>query len=455
MCLPVQFPAQTSASMGRVRVTHSTGYETPLDVLPSMPGTPEPTRPRRGRRLGLPPRRCTAHRPRVAAGRWTRPGRPGTPQTGLAVIGFRRFPVVLAAALACLAGPTLACDAHGGQHAPLPASFVSVRGNHLIGRTGEIIRLTGVNRSGAEYACADGWGIWDGPTDTNSAVKAMAGWHINAVRIPLNEDCWLGINGVKPAYSGANYQAAIADYVARLERFGIIPVLNLHFSAPGKIIPHDQAPMADEDHSLAFWRSLASYFRNDHHIIFDLFNEPYPDSKRDTTAAWSCVLHGGTCPGVGFRSAGMQQLVDVVRAAGAVQPLMIAGPQYAGDLNHWLQYAPRDPRHQLIASIHIYEPSWAPCDARACWSSQIATVARKVPVVAGEIGSKNCTARSIDPLLNWSDAHGVSYLAWAWNVGSCGGEPSLITNYGGTPTQTYGQGYKRHLAALYQGKAPR
>jgi hypothetical protein len=368
------------------------------------------------------------------------------------VIALRWLFLALATMLTSLTGHMLPTGAQSGQHASGMAPSVSVWGNHLVGGNGKIVRLTGVNRSGAEYACAEGWGIWDGPTDTNSAVRAMAAWHINAVRIPLNEDCWLGINGIKRAYSGGNYRSAIADYVARLERFGITPILNLHFSAPRKIVPERQAPMADEDHSPAFWRSLATYFKHDHHIIFDLFNEPYPNSNRDTRAAWSCVLSGGgTCPGVSFRAAGMQQLVSVVRATGATQPLMIAGPQYAGDLNRWLQYEPHDPLHQLIASVHIYEPNWAPCDTRACWNSQIAALAAKVPVVEGEIGSKNCSASSIGPLLNWSDAHHVSYLAWAWNVGSCRGEPSLITNYGGAPSRTYGQGYKHHLAVLHRG----
>jgi hypothetical protein len=370
------------------------------------------------------------------------------------VIALRWVLLAMAAMFAAVAGHLLPTGIRASQQALLTAPSLHVRGNHLVRLGGKIVRLTGVNRSGAEYACAEGWGIWDGPTDTNSAIEAMAGWHINAVRIPLNEDCWLGINGVKPAYSAGKYRSAVADYVARLERFGMTPILNLHFSAPGNLRPDRQAPMADEDHSPAFWRSVATYFRNDHRIIFDLFNEPYPDSNRDTRAAWSCVLHGGTCRGVSFRTAGMQQLVDVVRAAGATQPLMVAGPQYAGDLDRWLQYEPRDPLHQLIASVHIYEPNWAPCDTRACWSSQIATVAARVPVVEGEIGSKNCTASSIDPLLTWSDAHGVSYLAWAWNVGSCRQEPSLITNYGGTPTQTYGQGYRRHLASLHTSGAP-
>jgi hypothetical protein len=366
------------------------------------------------------------------------------------MISFRWLFLALGALLAGLTAYVLHTGARSQQPASTMAPSVSVRGNQLISQTGKPVRLTGVNRSGAEYACGEGWGIWDGPTDTNSAVAAMTSWHVNAVRIPLNEDCWLGINGVKLAYSGGRYRSAIADYVSRLERFGVTPILNLHFSAPGKVVPDAQVPMADEDHSPAFWRSLASYFKRDHHVIFDLFNEPYPDSNSDTRAAWSCVLNGGTCRGVAFRTAGMQQLVNVVRATGATQPLMVAGPQYAGDLDHWLQYEPRDPLHQLVASIHIYVPNYAPCDIRACWDSQIATVAAKVPVVAGEIGSKNCTASSIAPLLTWSDAHRVSYLAWAWNVGSCTDEPSLITSYGGAPTRTYGQGYKQHLASLHR-----
>jgi hypothetical protein len=253
---------------------------------------------------------------------------------------------------------------------------------------------------------------------------------------------------VNPQYSGAAYQAAIAGYVARLESFGITPIINLHFSAPGGTVPDGQVPMADEDHAPAFWQSVASYFSDDHRLILDLFNEPYPDNNQDTPAAWQCVRDGGTCPGVGFPTAGMQQLVNVVRAAGATQPLMIAGPQYAGDLDRWLAYEPSDPLHQLVASVHIYEPAEAPCAPAACWDAQLAPVAAQVPVVIGELGSKDCTAGSIEPLLSWSDLNGVSYLAWAWNVGSCSGEPSLITDYGGTPTQTFGQGYHDHLAGL-------
>ena len=45
-----------------------------------------------------------------------------------------------------------------------------------------------------------------------------------------------------------------------------------------------------------------------------------------------------------------------------------------------------------------------------------------------------------------------SYLGWAWDATSpggwtCGGGPSLIKSYDGTPT-AYGRGLKGHLASL-------
>jgi endoglucanase len=73
----------------------------------------------------------------------------------------------------------------------------------------------------------------------------MASWHINAVRVPLNEDCWLGINGVNPAYAGANYQFAIGTYVRALHSAGLIVILDLHGNAPGATLATGQQVMAD------------------------------------------------------------------------------------------------------------------------------------------------------------------------------------------------------------------
>jgi len=101
----------------------------------------------------------------------------------------------------------------------------------LIDATGQAIRLLGVNRAGTEYACMQGWGIFDGPHDATSIV-AMRTWGINAVRVPLNEQCWLGVEGVPDTLGGAAYQRAIRGWVDALRLAGLYVILDLHWAAP-------------------------------------------------------------------------------------------------------------------------------------------------------------------------------------------------------------------------------
>jgi hypothetical protein len=93
--------------------------------------------------------------------------------------------------------------------------------------------------------------------------------------------------------------------------------------------------------------------------------------------------------------------------------------------------------------VHVFETN--ACGAEPCWSSVIGQVAKQVPVVSGEIGQGRCAHDFIDRYMSWADAHGVSYLAWAWNVWDCE-LPGLIKDYDGTPTTTYGEGFRAHLA---------
>ena len=71
---------------------------------------------------------------------------------------------------------------------------IAIQGNHFVNGAGQTIRLLGVNHPSSEYACVDGFGYNDGHQDDADAA-AIASWNANAVRVPLNEDCWLGING--------------------------------------------------------------------------------------------------------------------------------------------------------------------------------------------------------------------------------------------------------------------
>jgi hypothetical protein len=329
-----------------------------------------------------------------------------------------------------------ASTAIGGLH---------VVGNQIVNAAGQPVRLLGVNRSGTEYACIQGWGIFSGPSDAAS-VQAIASWHTTAVRVPLNEDCWLGINGAPAVYSGPTYRQAIANYVTLLNQHGLVAILDLHWNAPGTAQATGQQPVADQDHAPAFWQSVAHRFAGNSSVVFDLYNEPYPDNNQDTTAAWQCWRGGGTCSGVPFRAAGMQQLVNTVRQAGAHNVIMLGGVNYANALSQWLAFEPQDPDHNLVAAWHAYDSNT--CNTQACWNSIVAPVLHQVPLVAGEIGESDCAGTFITPLMSWLDSHGGSYLAWAWDLFGCS-NLGLISDYGGTPTP-YGLAFKNHLASLAQ-----
>jgi hypothetical protein len=331
-----------------------------------------------------------------------------------------------------------------------PQFGLKVAGNQLETLAGTPLRLLGVDRSGGEYMCV-GRGdrtVFDGPTDAAS-IAAIAAWHTNAVRLPLNEDCWLGINGAEASLSGVHYRRAVERFVRALNAAGLYVILDLHWAAPGRILANEQWPMADASHAPAFWHSVARAFASNHAVIFDLFNEPFISS-------WSCWAHGCTQSfsyaqgkSVSYKTAGMQRLVNAVRSTGASTPLMLGGLGYASDESQWLANEPNDPDHQLIVSFHTY--NFAGCNNAACWNQAIAPLTAHVPVITGELGESGCTDSYLLSYMPWADAHNISYLGWAWDATDagwdCSSGPSLIENYNGTPT-AYGIGLQQHLASL-------
>lgn len=342
-------------------------------------------------------------------------------------------PARLVGRLALALGATAACAGCG------TGLSLRVLGNHFVDAQGRPIRLLGVNRSGPEYGCVapayQHLGFFDGPTDRR-AIATMATWRINAVRVPLNEDCWLGINGVPRRYSGGRYRAAISGYVDRLRAAGLYVILDLHWNAPGATLARGQQPMADADHSPAFWMSVARAFKDDPAVVFDLYNEAHDID-------WRCWRDGCTLP-EGWRTAGMQQLVDAVRSAGARQPIIATGLDWGDDLSSWREYRPHDPANQLTAGLHIYD--FRSCVTLACWTDTVLPVSRVVPVVTTELGQRACTTMFMERFMGWADGAGVSYLGWTWHPDGCAA-PALISSWTGQPTGS-GEQLRTHLIKL-------
>jgi endoglucanase len=390
------------------------------------------------------------------------------------------------AAVACAIAALVLVQA-SSRAATVPLS-ISVQGNHFVNGAGQTIRLLGANHPSSEYACVQGYGYNDGHQDDADAV-AVASWNANAVRVPLNEDCWLGINGQPNSSQGppqpltaAGYQQSVEDYVRALNAHGLYAILDLHWTAPGAAVAISQQPMPDADHSVAFWQSVAQTFKSDPAVVFDVFNEPFdptdPKSGDDPDpshkVSWGCWQNGGCVTSAyddngrtatTYQVAGMQALVTAIRNAGATQPVMVGGLDYSNDLSQWASHAPNDPLNQEAASFHNYMGK--NCDNATCWNAQIAPVAANVPVVTGEFDEDNymepqCatkTPSSFDTdYMTWADQHGVGYLAWGWWVLSQSEKDAagcsafyLLDSYDGTPAPPNGTTLHDHLLSLPAG----
>lgn len=332
-------------------------------------------------------------------------------------------------------------------------------GNRIVDGDGNVVTLRGVNRSGSEYRCIQGFGFFDGPDDDES-IAAMAAWGINAVRVPLNEQCWLGVEGAPEQYSGCNYVNAIRNYVNRLHAHRLIPILDLHWAAPMGTRAVRLQPMPNRDYTAAFWQDVARTFADDD-VILEPYNEPFPASNSDGLTAFKCWLDGceeDAAIGMGemhhsYYGLGMQALLDAIRDTGSEHLVLAGGVQYANALGGWLEYPLFDRADNLALAWHVY--NYNKCNSVECWDDVPKALAQSYPIVATEFGTDDCSGETIQPFLEWMDENGSGYLAWSWNAfGPCrakgsmvrGSPYSLITDYAsGTPNDGYARAFYDHL----------
>jgi endoglucanase len=354
----------------------------------------------------------------------------------------------------------VACPGTAGAAGPR----LTVVGNQLIdGRSNQVFVARGVNWPSFEYACKDGYGY------SNSANRRTVGpdlagarlittWHVNTVRLPLNQDCWLGDDKLPKFGRASGYRKAVRKWVSILHRVGFAVVLDLHWNGPDGIVANGQRAMAD-DRSDDFWRSVARTFKSDRSMIFDVVNEPYSrygDMGLVFDLTWDCWRNGGCnaprahilqpLDGNTYPTIGMQAMVDAIRSTGATQPIVLSGRDFANDVSGWLAHRPAD--GQLIAGWHNY--SHQPCHTQPCWDATVAPVAAQVPVIVGEFGQDSCTSRHNKDFMDWADQRGIGYLVWAWWVlpdRRCSTHAALA-DVKGHARAPNGTAFKRHLSRL-------
>jgi len=301
-----------------------------------------------------------------------------------------------------------------GAPPPTAPGGYFVNGNAVCGTDGQQHLFHGVDRPSLEYSRT-------GDHLSEHDFQLMASWGANVVRVGLNQDFWLEGS---PQFD-AGYAQLVDTVVGWAESAGLDVILDLHWSDAGKLggcqSPSCQQLMAD-DNSITFWSQVAARYRHDGRVQFELYNEPHDIS-------WEVWKSGGMAGG--FHAAGMQQLYDAVRGAGADNLVLIGGLDWAYELSG--VPANRISGYNIAYATHPYNTAER---QPAAWDRSWGFLTATDPVVMTEFGNFNDSSCSTDysaALIRYADAHGAGWTAWAWYPGGCT-YPALIDDWRATPS---------------------
>jgi hypothetical protein len=322
----------------------------------------------------------------------------------------------------------------GGKaaYAPTPGGY-KVQGNKIVDGSGATYHFHGVSRPSLEWYPG-------GEVITVRDWQLMKEWGANVVRLPLNQVFWR---------NDTNYRDFVGIYVNEIKSYGMDVILDLHWSdGPGDKPDGGQQVMPDKK-SVDFWRDVATMFKADDRVLFELYNEPHPDSALgyNQDSAWNVWQNGGMVGG--FLAAGFQELITTVRATGAKNIVIVGGIDYAYSLKGVPTHPLTDATGNLVYATHPYDYS---NKMPGTWDADWGFLAATKPILVTEFGrnpaSNNCDASYSSQVIQYANGKGAGWVGWAWYVAKmpCA-FPSLITDWNGTPTQ-HGQVVKTALAAF-------
>ncbi|HEU0001528.1 MAG TPA: cellulase family glycosylhydrolase, partial [Ktedonobacteraceae bacterium] len=317
-----------------------------------------------------------------------------------------------------------------------------VSGNQIIGADNTPYIFHGVGRDGLEFECT-------GDPFLDSAHLAFMGpgtsgpgatyWWGNTVRLPLSESIWL--NGdAKAQCTAAQYQNLISTVVNTITNtLHLNVVIALMWTDAGGTATGAGAgfDMADAD-SVTFWTQVAGIYKSNPNVLFELYNEPHPT----TWACWATacpITDTDTLKGAPYTytGVGLQALVNTVRKAGATNVAIVAGMNWGYDLSQVPANPITDSGNNLAYDTHPYSPyaGKTPAD----WDGSFGFLTKTKPVMSLESGEYDCGSQYMGLLLNYLDAHQMSWTGWAWfSSGSVCGYPQIVTDWQGTPSSLMG-----------------
>lgn len=287
---------------------------------------------------------------------------------------------------------------------------------------------------------------WDanGQNNVRSIDVALDDWHANAIRLPLCQDRWFG-KAPDSKDDGTAYRHLVDQAVDEAEKKRAYILLDLHWSDGGQWGQDIGQHTLPDANSLVFWKACAGRYKNRPYVLFDLYNEPIQ-------APWSVWRNGGdvaeTFQGktLHYRAAGLQQLLDTVRDAGARNLVVAGGLGYSSRLDGIEANALKDPGGNGVVYANHFYPGWESVDS---WEKRVGAYENRLPLLVGEFGGSPATLPLDDPkrrvaqVLDVLERHGWSWIAWCMHPSA---EPCVISDWNYTPTPYFGVLVKRRLA---------
>jgi hypothetical protein len=142
--------------------------------------------------------------------------------------------------------------------------------------------------------------LFDTPAVNDQIFAAAKSWNVNAIRLQIVQDKLVGANGQK---FSPGYMSNIQKIVTYALNLHLNVILNAQTEMSMGYSANENLPTAATD---SFWQHMITYYGDNPHVVFDLFNEP----RYCNWAMWT-------------RS--MQSLVDYVRHAGSLNQLWAEG----------------------------------------------------------------------------------------------------------------------------------
>jgi hypothetical protein len=292
----------------------------------------------------------------------------------------------------------------------------TVRGTDVVRPDRATYRLVGLNK--ADYA--DSW-IYNNRLQfpANEATSLHA-WGASTVRLQLNQEFWLNDCAAWSGSTATTYKTAVLNEVRDLTARGVFVLVTLLSTERGvntgcAITKGALREMADQ-RSVTFWREVATAFKGNFRVMFDLFNEPH-DITPEVWRNGGTVIYG-PLKRRSFVAVGMQTLYDTIRSTGATNVVTVSGLNWASDPRVHLSM-PLD-GYGIVAASHSYCHTCTeedPHPHELLETLNDAEIRGRHPLTLTETGWRTQSTAGATynrAMIDWANANGVGWLVYGW-----------------------------------------